>query len=578
MTRKINAIFKQKGITLTQEQLRAIKADGVSIISAGPGSAKTTTLVAKILHFESKNQYSNVLAITFSKRAAEELRKRTINCNNVNVSTFHSFFYKILRANGYKNFRFIENNSEKRMIVQKIIDDSKENIKLSTDDFLKIICTGTISNDMEKIAINNYLEYLKEHRILCYDSLQYFVAEILDSCPRLSEDIRNHYDLTVIDEGQDISILQFLIIKAIWYENSNLTIVGDEHQAIYGFRGSHPNVLEELRKHYGAPIYYLTNNFRSTQQILDLAETVISRKLKSATKKTGDKPILYKASSLEDEALYVIDKINDLVNHGAKYSDIAIIYRSNPYTYVMSEKLFNADIPFIQYGCIGSRWNDSIVKKFIALINIIYDTKDFKNYLIALPILGVSINIAKDMIRYFDKRSALIECPLLSKSTRTSLKVFFSINKEKLSIKEIVYLLWNNYLKEYLNENTDDYLNNFLNLIIECDNYEQLKDTIYQYFKRKKAMKLLADAPNANAVKMMAIHSAKGKEFKHVFIINVYDGLIPSNNHLVNIAEERRILYVGITRAMDSLFITYPKNIGKFKNELSRFLREEYFQ
>lgn len=561
----INTQLKQKGIRLNREQLEAVKQlKDVSVITAGPGAGKSTLIVAKINYASMEDPGCSILAITFTKKAVAELQSRLVGNLNCMVNTFHSFFYRILRANGYKSFKFLENDSQKRAIMRNVIEAEQLEDKLTVEMVEEALRKGFFTNEDTQKAVETYFDELKTRRVFCFDSLQYFCKELLQNNPAVAIRTRSLFNYVMVDEANDISSIQKDIIKLIWAADriNNLTFVGDQKQAIYSFRGSAPNVMAELQQYYEAYTFNLKTNYRSTEAILACANSVLpSSEALTAVRGKGEPVVFHAAETQKHEAEYVANQIKLLHNGGTPLRDIVVLFRASHAVKELYEVLVREHIPFVQMGSDPFKWNNSRYKCFLAILSFIHDHNN-RHYSCALPLLGLPKDITGDIEEGLNLpfSELLMGIASMSKKHRGILEEFFAICPEKYSLQDLVRLFWDKYLKVYFKAEDDQILEEFLNEIGDFNSFIQLRNHISEVRRQVKAMQRLVANPNADYIRMMSIHTAKGSECSTVFLCGMADGLLPDLSHDdVNIDEENRLAYVAVTRAKDKLFVTYPK-------------------
>ena len=575
--------LKNRGLSLNDEQLAAIKdLEGVTMVSAGAGTGKTSLIVGKINYAAMVNPCTSILAITFTRKAVAELQSRIIGNANVMVSTFHAFFYRILRANGYKSFKFIENDNQKRSIMKDVLADIELEDKITTESLEEALRKGICNDDDMKKAVCAYLDYLKSKRVMCFDSLQYFCLETLNMQPAVAVRVRGLYDYVMVDEVQDMSVLQKQIIQLIWPADRkcNITFVGDEKQSIYGFRGSCYAIMRNLQCFYDAKSYKLTTNYRSTEKILGVANTVLqSDEDLKATRGAGKDVEFYAADSNAKEAEYIAEQIKLLHNGGTALKDIVILFRASHAVRDVYEVLIKQRIPFVQVGSDPLKWNSSRFKAFLALLAWMHD-HDNSHYSCALPVLGLPKNITEDIDETLNLpfSASLMSITSMSSKHKAVLEQFFNIKPEKYTLQELIKLIWDDYLKDYFKAEDDDILHDFLDATSDFGTFLDLRVYINNVRRQMKQMQRLAADPNADYVRLMSIHTAKGLEFPAVFLAGAAEGILPDLTHdTVNIDEENRLAYVATTRAKDRLYITYAKQGAKGNDaKPSRFF-EKFF-
>lgn len=561
----INTKMKQQGIRLNKEQCAAVQQlKDVSVVMAGAGTGKTSLLVAKINYASIEDPGSSILVVTFTKKAVAELQSRIIGNQNCLVSTFHSFFYRILRANGYKSFKFLENDNKKRSIIKKVLEAEHLEEKLTVEMVEEALRKGNFADEDSQKAVEAYLEQLKSMRVLCFDSLQFFCKELLQMNPAVAIRVRSLYNYVMFDETQDMAKVQKEIIKLIWPADRihNLLFVGDQRQSIYGFRGSDFGVMDELKEYYEAYSYSLTTNYRSTEAILGVANRVLpsSEALKSVKGK-GEPVVFHAAENQKKEAEYIAEQIKLLHNGGMPLRDIVILFRACHAVKEIYEVLVSQHIPFVQIGSDPFKYNNSRYKCFLAILAFMYDHNN-SHYKCSLPLLGLPKDITGDIEEGLNLpfSELLMGISSMSKKHRGILEEFFAIDPEKYSLQALVILIWKKYLKAYFKTEDDEILEDFLNEISDFTSFIQLRNHINDVRRQVKQMQRLVANPNADYLRLMSIHTAKGSECSTVFLCGMADGILPDLAHdEVNIDEENRLAYVAVTRAKDKLFVTYPK-------------------
>lgn len=579
-TPSVQTQLKSKGLKLNTQQLAAVKAiEGVSIVSAGAGTGKTSCIVSKIMYAATVKECSSILAVTFTKKAVAELQARIIGVQNVTVCTFHSFFYRILRSFGYKSFRFIETDAQRAEIMRQVLQDKRFSDELTVADIEDAMRKCAFKDVKVKEASECYLDKLKSLRLLDFDALQFFTLELLKMQPAVANRVRNLYDFVLFDETQDMSIVQSDIIKLIWPADkiNNLTFVGDKAQSIYGFRGSKADAMDDLQAFYGASTYSLTTNYRSTESILSVANEVLTSSLKmKANRGKGTPPIFHIAETPLDEATWVAEEIKRLHNTGVKLSDIAILFRSSPAVGDLMEQLVEENIPHVKIGSNPLRWDNVRYKAFLALLAFMHD-HDNRHYKCALPLLGIPYNAADDMddelnLPFSELLQGLVA---ISKEQRSTLQEFFSINPDQRSLRELAIIAWDKWLKTYFKADNDDILDDFLAATEKFQTFAELRLHVNEIRRRVRVMNKLVANPNADYVRLMSIHTAKGLEFSYVFVVGCVEGLFPDTSHdEVNMDEENRIAYVAVTRAKNMLYVSaYSSQKGKVV-EPCRFFKE----
>lgn len=628
---------------LNREQQEAVlHVDGPLLILAGAGSGKTRVLTYRIAHLIDKCGVNpwNILAITFTNKAAGEMRERVdkivgYGSESIWVSTFHSTCVRILRRYidrlGYDtNFTIYDTEDQKtvmKSVCQKLQLDSKlykERMLLNVishakDEYIspnEFLLEAKGDFRQEKIA-QAYVEYqkeLKKNNALDFDDLLVKTVELFHSCPDVLEYYQNRFRYIMVDEYQDTNTVQFKFISTLARQYRNLCVVGDDDQSIYKFRGANiRNILDFEKVFPDAKVVKLEQNYRSTQNILNAANGVIAnnrgRKEKALwTENEQGEPILFQQfQNGYEEAEYVSGEISKKVRKGeAEYQDFAVLYRTNAQSRLFEEKFLYANIPYKIVGGVNF-YSRKEIKDILAYLKTIDNGKDdlAVRRIINVPKRGIgNVTLAKVQayadsrdISFFEALEEAGEIPGLGKAALKIQPFVHLIHEMRLSLADMsmqdliqAILDKTGYADNLKNEDTDESearLENIDEFINKAVTYEEgAEEPNLSGFLEEVA--LVADIDSVedgdNRVLLMTLHSAKGLEFPYVFLAGMEDGLFPSYMSIAaddpteEIEEERRLCYVGITRAMKELTITCARCRmvrGETQyNNVSRFVRE----
>lgn len=604
------------------QQMAVFHTEGPLLILAGAGSGKTRVLTHRIAYLMEEKHVSpyNIMAITFTNKAAAEMRNRVnkivgFGAEQVWVSTFHSACVRILRRYidriGYStDFTIYDTDDQKRLMKNVIKDlnlDSKiykENGMLNKiSDFKnKLMTTGDVASmaksDFKMLNVSkiydNYQEALKKNNALDFDDLIMKTVQLFTKCPEVLESYQDRLQYIMVDEYQDTNAAQFAFVKLLAQKHQNLCVVGDDDQSIYKFRGADITNILQFEKYFpNARVIKLEQNYRSTKNILEAANAVIhnneGRKDKTlwSDNEKGDKIDLYQAEDGYSEAEMVASTIKENVDNGrSDYSDYAILYRTNNQSRVLEEKLMMKNIP---YKIIGGQnfYQRKEIKDIIAYLRVISNPTDdiAVERIINVPKRGIgatTVDKVKDYARAYgmDLYEALMDVeniPGLSRATG-KIKKFTDLIEgykkdeyygeiEKLT-KDI--LDDTGYVSELVAENTDEAngrIENIDELVSKIVEYqENTEDPVLSEFLEEVALVSEIDnlSEDSSYVVLMTVHSAKGLEFPYVFLCGMEDGLFPGYMSIMSgdneeLEEERRLCYVAITRAMKKLTISYAK-------------------
>ena len=600
--------------------------DGPLLIIAGAGAGKTKTLTTKIAYLIEELNVSpyNILAITFTNKAAKEMKDRLYMlvgdiAKKLQVSTFHSFGLKLLRENydalGYdKNF-VIMDSDDSLTVVKKIIKDmgydpkiynprairnkisSCKNEMMSPEAYEKYAVS-----DYEKVIQQVYAKYevkLQRNNSVDFDDLLLLPIELFKKHPDILNKYQDLYQYLLIDEYQDTNEAQYILTKLLCAKNRKITCVGDDSQSIYSFRGAnYKNILNFENDYKDAKTILLEENYRSTSTILDAANQVIKnnkmRKDKNlwTARGIGDKIKYYRAYNEKDEAQYVIRKVKELVNRGVEYQDIVVLYRTNAQSRVIEDEYLKENLP---YRVVGSLYfyARKEIKDLIAYLRLIHNSKDNISLLrtINTPKRGIGLKTIEHLQEKADLEGISMYDAITSgkelefKNTIEKLKAI----SEDLTLTELIdkVLDASGLRADLESEKT-------LEAEVRLENLEEFKSITKSFEEREglisledflMEISLISDVEeykdDPNRVTLMTVHSVKGLEFNHVFVVGMEEGIFPHMNSLMEnseLEEERRLCYVAITRAKDDLHLVNARHrtlFGKEQiNPVSRFLGE----
>ncbi|MGN0299140.1 MAG: ATP-dependent helicase [Lachnospiraceae bacterium] len=629
--------------TLNQPQQEAVfYTEGPLLILAGAGSGKTRVLTHRIAYLIDECEINpwNILAITFTNKAAKEMRDRVerlvaYGADSIWVSTFHSACVRILRRHidllGYdRNFTIYDTDDQKSIIkqaIQKLNLDSKYYKETAVLKNISSAKNAMISPEsMKKIAGSDwrkrkeaelyeiYEDCLKKNNALDFDDLLLRTVQLFEENPETLEYYQERFQYIMVDEYQDTNAVQFQLIWLLSQKHRNICVVGDDDQSIYRFRGADiTNILSFEERFAGAKVIKLEQNYRSTMNILNCANAVIShnkgRKEKKLWSENGDgTPIVYRqfANGFE-EAEGIIRTIQRDVESGKRsYNDFAVLYRTNAQSRVFEEKLVNLNIPYRLIGGINF-YQRAEIKDILAYLKTIANGKDdlAVRRIINVPKRGIGPTTVERIQQYADEHNLSFYDALEYASSVPNLgrvvpklenfvqqiRVFRS-EMEYFGVDELIEdILEKTSYREMLEEMDDetalskkDNVNELISKAVEFE--ESNPESTLGDFLAEVA--LVADIDNMDEseerVTLMTMHGSKGLEFTKVFLCGMEEGLFPSSMALydehpeVAIEEERRLCYVGMTRAKEELMLSMAKmRMVRGENHYcapSRFLRE----
>ena len=620
---------------LNDEQRRAVTHEsGPLLILAGAGSGKTKTLTHRIAYLIKERDVlpTRILAVTFTNKAAREMRERIASllgesADNRNfmpwMGTFHSICVRLLRQDGRAigispNFIIYDEDDKKSLIKQLfkqfsltdkdikpsavigMISRAKNNLQ-TADDF-----AASARGPLEQKVAEIYRAYEVESAkasALDFDDLLIKTVEMLKRSDTVRRNLRQQFEYVLIDEYQDTNSVQYALIKLILNEQRNICVVGDDAQSIYSFRGADfTNILNFERDYPGAEIVKLEQNYRSTESILSLANTLISHNVNRRDKNLwtaengGREPILWQVYSEAEEGMRIAREIAEQAQVGRPYKDMAILYRTNAQSYALERALREYHIHYKIIG--GLRFLDRAeVKDILAYLRLVYQPNDSVSFrrIVNLPKRGIGVASVNNFLSWHQTTGRTIvediqqidETDMLNTRAKSLFKDFGKLLTGLQSyadeppanlIEKIIGLT--NY-EAYLNAagiSADEKLENLGVLLAEARAYTDI-DT----FLEEMSLMSSADSNAGDEVSLMTLHAAKGLEFPVVFLAGLEEGLLPharvfEQSSPDDIEEERRLCYVGITRAKEELFITCASSRTQFGqigyNSPSRFLSE----
>ncbi len=612
--------------SLNKEQQEAVTyVNGPLLVLAGAGSGKTKVLTSRIAYLIEKGiDPYNILAITFTNKAAAEMKERVIKliggeARNMQISTFHSFGLKLIREN-YEylgldnNFAIFDTEDSltavKRVLRKLDIDPNKfppksfrnkisslKNDLITPDSFNRYAKT-----DFDKLVIQVYKEYdeeLQKNNAVDFDDLLILPIKLFKDNKELLLKYQDRFKYILIDEYQDTNEAQYVLTKYLASKYQNICVVGDSDQAIYGFRGANfKNILNFEKDYKLCKTIVLKKNYRSTKVILDAANSVIKNNIDrhpkdlESIKKDGELITYYRAKNGNDEVSFVGKTIMDLQKANISLDDIVVLYRTNAQSRLFEDEFLKRNIPYRIIGAVNFYARREI-KDLMAYLKVINNPRDAISLLrsINTPKRGIGNKTIEDLIAKSNDENISLFDAIVDGKALLYKNIILDLQKEKehLSLTELVELvLEKSGLKEELIKE------NSVEAETRLENLEEFK-SITKAFEDKYGLISLPDflyevslisdntevTDSNNRVSLMTIHAVKGLEFDYVFITGLEEGLFPHINALFSnseIEEERRLCYVAITRAKEKLFLTNARTrvlYGKDQiNPVSRFIKE----
>lgn len=613
---------------LNNEQLMAVQTiDGPVMVFAGAGTGKTKTLISRIIYMVQQKNIKpyNIMAITFTKKATNEMRERLSNvlgeqAYQVYMSTIHSMCSRILRREitllGYgKDFEIIDDEEGAKILadIYKDLDIDKKKIwpKTALQSISDFKNNGTPLMGLITEIYDAYTAYLKENNMVDFDDLLLLTKKIFEENPEVLEKYQNIHQYILVDEFQDTNTIQYEIIKLLANKYRNLFVVGDDDQSIYSFRGARAENMQDFLKDYpDAKKIILNKNYRSTNIILKGANSVIkNNKIRQEKALISDNlgdvtDVMVKENYYhDDEVRYVTDEILSLIGKGYKPKDIAILYRNSAISRNFELSLIENRVPYRIFGGV-SYLKRKEIKDIISYFRFIIDSGKLVHFkrILNLPPRGIGEKTVQKVEEYMDatslnildaihdycqenkttKNKLLLEfrdliIDLKDKLETMNLPEFFDYFLEKTTYKEFIK---NEYpAEEHRVENIEEFRSVLVN-VEESLNGESLSGTekMQIVFDQILLDDSLNDLNAQDGVTLSTVHSVKGLEFKVVFIVALEEGIFPTLRDDVDIEEERRVAYVAMTRAKEKIYLTCANRrliYGRVvRNQKSRFLIE----
>ncbi|MFC4320606.1 ATP-dependent helicase [Litchfieldia salsa] len=620
-------------LNLDSSQYNAVTAtDGPLLIIAGAGSGKTRVLTSRtaFLIKEQMIEPKNIMLVTFTSKSAIEMKERLIKVagltpqqiHSLVTGTFHSIFYKIVMH--HEPYRWKSTNLLKwDYQKEKIIKEAARELTLDEKEFafdqaLQLI--GYWKNTLlppelikpkdqwEERVLFLYRYYenrKKEYGLFDFDDMLVGCYHLFLEQPDLLKRYQERFTHFLIDEFQDINKVQYETIKLLSHTTKNLCVVGDDDQSIYAFRGSDPTFMLEFEKDYpNARIVTLSQNYRSSHMIVASANRIITRNLRRREKKmnasfnNGQAPFFFFPYNEEEEATMIVTDIKEKIKDGAAPSDFAILYRTHTASRAMFERLAQSNLPFKLEQDSDSFYNRRIVRGLLAYLHLSKDPNDTDALGHVLSSLFLKQNVMNDLkaisiledcsmiqalekitnIQPFQQKKLRKIVPMFSRLKSTSPITAIEMIEREMGFAE--YVKKNGNEGNTIEKGSDD-IRDLKVVAKKFKHVQELLDHVSHMVAMNKEMKQISKH-YTDAVQLLTIHRSKGLEFKHVYIIGTVDGSIPHDFALESLRngenepleEERRLLYVAMTRAEESLTISVPEMRRNKISHPSRFIKE----
>ena len=606
------------GKKLNTAQQRAVCHEtGPMLVLAGPGSGKTTVLLCRISRLLERGlaKPQEILALTFSKAAAEEMKSRFENLNGasgVSFGTFHSIFFRILRSRYGWNVEQIFQEEERRSILRNSIEAEKWDIP-DLEEYIsqffsqlslmnseleqpnRFTPTGMPVEEFRKLY-RAYEGYKERHEKLDFDDMLTQCYQLLCEDAAVREYWQRKYKFILVDEFQDVNQAQFACLQILAEKHQNLFVVGDDDQSIYAFRGARPDFLLHFPTLYpAAKKVTLNTNYRSTERIVNLAERVIGNnevrfvKNMKGIGEAGDKVTFFLAEDAAKEAAHIAEKIGRLLDEGVPLTEIAVIYRTNLQGGAFARELYKRGIPYDLRDNSGNVYEHWVAKDLLAYL-LLAENEESDSALRRIlnkpkRYIGKDLLAEAETMPYTLLRSFFV-CPSLKgwqEENLENLRIDLNQIRKRTPYDALKYIRkvigYDEYLEEFaayrrtsaqvLQEIADEIMETAKDCADVRSFREQLERLSLQMKEqsRKKGQK-------RNGVALMTMHGAKGLEFRAVFLPSLVEGIVPHEKGMDTVAEERRLFYVAMTRASEKLCLSAILQRYEKERKPSRFLAE----
>lgn len=601
----------------TAQQKAVCHETGPMLVLAGPGSGKTTVLLCRISRLLERGlaKPQEILALTFSKAAAEEMKSRFENLNGasgVSFGTFHSIFFRILRSRYGWNVEQIFQEEERRNILRNSIEAEKWDIPDLEEYISQFFSQLSLMNsELEqpnrftpvgmpveefRKLYRAYEGYKERHEKLDFDDMLTQCYQLLREDAAVREYWQRKYKFILVDEFQDVNQAQFACLQILAEKHQNLFVVGDDDQSIYAFRGARPDFLLHFPTLYpAAKKVTLNTNYRSTERIVNLAERVIGNnevrfvKNMKGIGEAGDKVTFFLAEDAAKEAEHIAEKIGRLLDEGVPLTEIAVIYRTNLQGGAFARELYKRGIPYDLRDNSGNVYEHWVAKDFLAYL-LLAENEESDSALRRIlnkpkRYIGKDLLAEAETMPYTLLRSFFV-CPSLKgwqEENLENLRIDLNQIRKRTPYDALKYIRkvigYDEYLEEFaayrrtsaqvLQEIADEIMETAKDCADVRSFREQLERLSLQMKEqsRKKGQK-------RNGVALMTMHGAKGLEFRAVFLPSLVEGIVPHEKGMDTVAEERRLFYVAMTRASEKLCLSAILQRYEKERKPSRFLAE----
>ena len=603
---------------LNENQKTAVyHEDGPMLVLAGPGSGKTTVLLCRILRLLERGlaKPGQILALTFSKAAAEEMKDRFRKAggrDGVTFGTFHSMFFRILRSRyGWTADRVFQ-EEERRTVLRNILEEAKWDIP-DLEEYISVFFSQLSLMNSELQSVNTfepagipavefrklfhtYERYKERHEKIDFDDMLTLCHHLLKTDEEVRVYWQKRYKYILVDEFQDVNQAQFACLQILAEVHQNLFVVGDDDQSIYAFRGARPDFLLEFPVLYPtAQKVILNTNYRSTDRVITLAERVIGNnemrfvKNMQGTGEEGDRVPFFLSDDTAAEAAHIAEKIGHLLDEGIPLTEIAVIYRTSLQGGAFARELYKKGIPYDLRDNSGNVYDHWIAKDLLAYLYLAENeaSDSALRRILNKPkrYIGKELLAEAETMPYYLMRSFFV-CPSLKKWQEEhleNLRTDLNQIRRRTPYDGLKYIRkvigYDEYLEEFAayRRTSDQVLWEIADEVMEtakgCADIKQFRDRLEEMSSQMKEQSR-QKGRDRNGVQLMTMHGAKGLEFRAVFLPALVEGVVPHEKGMEQIEEERRLFYVAMTRTGEKLCLSAVRKRYEKETRPSRFLAE----
>lgn len=603
-----------------KSQIQAIAhGTGPCMVLAGPGSGKTAVIIQRTIDLIEKSHVKpeNILVITFTKAAATEMKQRFLHRmgagqSGVTFGTFHGIFFTVLKYAYHYSAANIIGEEQRYALLRDVChsmhlqyEDEAEffsgvfaeiskvkNERIPLESYYSSLCGEEVFRDIFKA----YQSRMQKNGLLDFDDMLVYTYELFTQRKDILAMWQQKFQYILIDEFQDINQLQYDIIRMLALPENNLFIVGDDDQSIYRFRGSKPEIMLHFGEDYKkAKKVVLDVNYRCTKDIVEKSLRLIGHNSNRypkdirANSEAEDGVTLCSFDNTAKEAAFIIEQIKKSIEKGQRYSDFAVLFRTNIQPQYLMEQLLSHNIPFHTKDALPNLYNHWMVRDILAYLTIGKGSRRRKDFLQILnkPKRYLSReSLTDEVVDFLEWEKLYEEQPWIAERV---VKLSYDVKLlEKMSPYAAINYIrrgigYEDYLREYAtdhNRKSEELLDILDQIQESAKGFASVDKWVFHMKEYEEQLTRIARQKNANpnSVELATFHSAKGLEFANVFIMEVNESWVPYRKSVLerDIEEERRLLYVGLTRAKEKLWISYVKEIHNKSSEPSRFIKEIY--